>query len=112
MSRRPFLVYFPPMDAVEEITRPILWNIDPLTKTAMYLLSVAAFAAMGYGFWRGRRRGRLAWKPASAADAANDAKRLPPARRPIGPVRRPRSRHDWCGMSSCKYALPAFLGPG
>ena len=79
------------MDAVEEITRAILWNIDPLTKTAMYLLSVAAFAAMGYGFWRRAkiwRRGRHAWKPANPADATNGeaAAASPAADRPGSPA--------------------------
>lgn len=36
----------------ELITREILWNIGPVTKTAMYLLFVVSLGFLGYGFYQ------------------------------------------------------------
>lgn len=47
----------------EEITRPILWNIDKFTKGAMYFFALVATAIFAYGFYQRYR----VWKRGAVA---------------------------------------------
>lgn len=48
---------------MDEITRPILWNVGPLTKTAMYVLLVVSSGIFAWGFYRRLR----VWRRGAAA---------------------------------------------
>ena len=56
-----------------EITRPILWNIDPFTKVSMYVLAAIATGIFAYGVWRRIRvwrRGQPAKKSSAEQNSA------------------------------------------